>query len=914
MRFRRIDIDAFGSLEGCTSGPSPLGDLVVVEGPNEAGKSTLFAFLTSILYGSYPTTLDNHPYTPWSGAEMGGSARILVGGDEIEVIRRLRSSPLGTVVRGGRSQAIRNETVDFATHLSREVFTDVFALSLPRLAHLEREGWRALEDQILGRLGATDLRPAREVAGELWDEVRRLRRPDRRGRQRLREVGEELRAAMARRAEVRERSRHERATATRLAGVEAEIATARAERDRAAARLDHLRRVLPLRREREEIRKLRDRAGPPDRLAGLPADPVAELAHRRQRVQEGEAEVAALRDRIRARAADLDAATPADHRLVALEHEIDAFRGRVAGSGPRRLRLASIEQEIVGLERRLADEADHLAWTGPRALDALVAVDSTSLDEAWERWREASRRAAMVPGPAPGGDERDGAGGAGAAGWGWIGLAGATGVAGAIAWVLAPQPLPPRGIVLFVVAALALGAMGAWGVWTLAAERRARQSEAERREAERRTAATLREAERSALAEVTSLLAPAGLDPASSPADLPSRIRRCRDVMRDWESLEREAGPLRTELREVEAEGRALAERVGVEGDADTLAVVLHERLKAAGRRVLASKEARASTVELREACSRREEQLERERSGLTRLISQLQHFDADPDAGAAEAARALRAAEEARSREARLGTLLAEAGAPDAAGSSAHPGPAGDSDDDGDRGANVGTGSEEALAAEIARLDDRIEDLRADETRLREALAAHQGQMTLDDAEGEVQRLVEQRNTLRRQHDRLLVLATLVEEADRAVRDRHQPEVLRLAGEHLATLTAGRYDHVEVSTEGERTFLVRGPAASDPIPVAPPLSTGIREQVHFALRLALARHLDEGGARLPLLLDEVLVNWDPARRAGALDLLDTVARERQIFVFTCHPPIADLLAARGATRWTLERQGGEKR
>ncbi|MBT8337817.1 MAG: hypothetical protein KJO11_14525, partial [Gemmatimonadetes bacterium] len=111
----------------------------------------------------------------------------------------------------------------------------------------------------------------------------------------------------------------------------------------------------------------------------------------------------------------------------------------------------------------------------------------------------------------------------------------------------------------------------------------------------------------------------------------------------------------------------------------------------------------------------------------------------------------------------------------------------------------------------------------------------------------------------------------------------------------------------LEVSDDRSRELRVSGPALDGPREVAEPLSTGTREQVYLALRLALVAHLDEGGERLPLFFDEVFVNWDPERRERGLDLLVRTAAERQVFLFTCHPDWADRAVARGATRWRLD-------
>src|SRR5690606_22907537 len=56
VRIERIRIDAFGRLSGFDSGEAPLSRLVVMLGPNEAGKSTIFQFLTTILYGFKPAS------------------------------------------------------------------------------------------------------------------------------------------------------------------------------------------------------------------------------------------------------------------------------------------------------------------------------------------------------------------------------------------------------------------------------------------------------------------------------------------------------------------------------------------------------------------------------------------------------------------------------------------------------------------------------------------------------------------------------------------------------------------------------------------------------------------------------------------------------------------------------------------
>ena len=148
--------------------------------------------------------------------------------------------------------------------------------------------------------------------------------------------------------------------------------------------------------------------------------------------------------------------------------------------------------------------------------------------------------------------------------------------------------------------------------------------------------------------------------------------------------------------------------------------------------------------------------------------------------------------------------------------------------------------------------------------------------------------------------------MSRIVQEAERSIREEHQPAVLREASTILGQLTGGRYDRIVLTGRDGRDFRVRGPAAGDSLPVAAPLSTGTREQVYLALRLAILDQLDRSGERLPLFLDEVLVNWDPRRRKAGLELLARRSRDRQCFFFTCHPDVADHLEALGARRVRL--------
>jgi hypothetical protein len=119
------------------------------------------------------------------------------------------------------------------------------------------------------------------------------------------------------------------------------------------------------------------------------------------------------------------------------------------------------------------------------------------------------------------------------------------------------------------------------------------------------------------------------------------------------------------------------------------------------------------------------------------------------------------------------------------------------------------------------------------------------------------------------------------------------QPETLREASGYLARLTGGRYVRVWTPL-GEETLRMDD-SAGQALPIEV-LSRGTREQLFLSLRMALVGLYARQGATMPLVLDDVLVNFD-TERAGAAGaaLRDFAATGHQLLVFTCHEHLAAL-------------------
>jgi len=129
------------------------------------------------------------------------------------------------------------------------------------------------------------------------------------------------------------------------------------------------------------------------------------------------------------------------------------------------------------------------------------------------------------------------------------------------------------------------------------------------------------------------------------------------------------------------------------------------------------------------------------------------------------------------------------------------------------------------------------------------------------------------------------------------ALRSRYektrQPRTLVEASGYLERMTEGRYVRVWTPLDEDILLLEDGEGKSLPVDL---LSQGTREQLFLSLRLALVSQYTRRGVSLPLVLDDVLVNFDVHRAKAAARVLAEFSRSgHQVLMFTCHEHVASI-------------------
>jgi uncharacterized protein YhaN len=116
------------------------------------------------------------------------------------------------------------------------------------------------------------------------------------------------------------------------------------------------------------------------------------------------------------------------------------------------------------------------------------------------------------------------------------------------------------------------------------------------------------------------------------------------------------------------------------------------------------------------------------------------------------------------------------------------------------------------------------------------------------------------------------------------------QPETLREASKYMSQLTGGRYTRIWTPLAHDILFVDNADGQSLSVQV---LSRGTREQLFVSLRLALVAAYARRGIHLPMILDDVFVNYDAGRTRTACAVLRDFAKQgHQLLVFTCHEHI----------------------
>jgi uncharacterized protein YhaN len=187
----------------------------------------------------------------------------------------------------------------------------------------------------------------------------------------------------------------------------------------------------------------------------------------------------------------------------------------------------------------------------------------------------------------------------------------------------------------------------------------------------------------------------------------------------------------------------------------------------------------------------------------------------------------------------------------------------------------------------ELAELEQRLAQARHETGRVEERI-------TMMEKSEERSRALSRQETIMARIDEaaeqwavITLCRALLDETRKIYETERQPEVLRQASSFFKTMTEGRYTRVIAPLDGGEIQVERSDAAR----LAPQvLSRGTAEQLYLSMRLALVREYANHVDPLPVVFDDIFVNFDPGRSCTSFQAIRDLCATHQVLFFTCHP------------------------
>jgi uncharacterized protein YhaN len=220
-----------------------------------------------------------------------------------------------------------------------------------------------------------------------------------------------------------------------------------------------------------------------------------------------------------------------------------------------------------------------------------------------------------------------------------------------------------------------------------------------------------------------------------------------------------------------------------------------------------------------------------------------------------------------------------------------------------------------DGLELQIADLSDQLQQLGDDRRRIDETVGQERtllAELGRDEGAADAAAAVEAaKATAREQAEQYallkLAVAVLRREIERFREESHGPLLTR-ASHFFAKLTCQEHAGLTTAFDDRGNIILVGRRANGAEITADQMSEGTRDQLYLALRLATIEQQLDRSEPLPLIVDDLFVNFDDDRVAAGFEILAELAEKTQVIFFTHHRHLVDLAKATlSPSQWALQ-------
>ena len=203
--------------------------------------------------------------------------------------------------------------------------------------------------------------------------------------------------------------------------------------------------------------------------------------------------------------------------------------------------------------------------------------------------------------------------------------------------------------------------------------------------------------------------------------------------------------------------------------------------------------------------------------------------------------------------------------------------------------------GQIDRLSTEIKNiLDPAIQECSESIGRKRNELDRMDGSATAADLAETLQCSLTKIRRLTERYIRIKLASKILREETERYRVENQDPVLNIAGRYFTELTLGSFTRLrtDVDDHGE---LVLEAIRSNGIGIqVGAMSSGTRDQLYLALRLATLEWRIASSEPMPFIVDDILINFDDSRSDATIKALSSLGEKTQVILFTHHQKIVE--------------------
>ena len=207
-----------------------------------------------------------------------------------------------------------------------------------------------------------------------------------------------------------------------------------------------------------------------------------------------------------------------------------------------------------------------------------------------------------------------------------------------------------------------------------------------------------------------------------------------------------------------------------------------------------------------------------------------------------------------------------------------------------------------DALPSQIKELNEKIEEIEERRAENQEAIGREKNELDRMDGSAKAAETAEiAQEFLATIHDgvdrymRLRLASAILRNEIERYRNENQAPILNRAGSLFSQLTLGSFTELQTDFNEKDEPILTGVRPSGERVNVKGMSEGSRDQLYLSLRLASLEKYLENNEPVPLIVDDILINFDNERGKATLKILAELSHKNQIIFFTHHQHLVEL-------------------